>query len=339
MTDSISPLSRRELEDAITKYAPIIRVHPNEKYQMCSVEWFLKHVTLIDTNSPATAIVHPAVDQLPQGPQQGKRYYFTLEESGKGGNIATAKAYVHAFWQKDLSYTDIQFWFFSAYNGPGTARIATKAFGAVVHSGDVDLAPLGEHVGDWEYCTIRIENRTKEMIGIILSQHGSGIRYDRKGIEKFKMVNGTHPVVYSSRNGHANFASVDDNFTETRRYGPDFAQLEFDLLNTTADGGDSLDCSQKFEIISAEWITGPDAYTIPAWVNYPYRWGPEGTSTSMSTTTVANILKAAFGPIIVPVSDSIVTQLASSIIQVFVKDDINGAGAPCGQGPWTGHYD
>ena len=79
---------------------------------------------------------------------------------------------------------------------------------------------------------------------IILSEHGPGLKFDKDQIaQNFTLLNGTHPVVYASRNGHANFPGVRDNFTESRKFGPLIGQLTFHLLNTTADGGKSLDCS------------------------------------------------------------------------------------------------
>lgn len=143
------PLSRTELEAAIAKYGPILQVHPNEKYDICSVEWFLAHSTLVDSQDPASNIAHPFAIQLPQGPKQGSRYYLEIEDSVKTGNFSTGKAYVNALWKKDSTFTDIQFWFFNAYNGPGTAKFDSLVFNKVKNTGNVDLSPLGEHVGDW----------------------------------------------------------------------------------------------------------------------------------------------------------------------------------------------
>lgn len=276
------PLSRTELETAIAKYAPVIRYHPEEKYDLCSVEWFLSHCTLIDSNDKATPkttnIVHPTEAQLPQAPPEGKRFYFEVEDSAKPGDFSTAKAYVNALWLKDKSYTDIQFWLFNAYNGHGTARFDSLVLNKVKHEGDIDLSPLGEHWADWEYVAIRVDNATKEMIGIMLSAHGKNIFYDKAAIDpQFKFVNGTHPIVYSSLNGHANFPSTGPNFTENRKILGTPLGLEFNLLNTTADGGKSFECVKKYEVVAADWLKDtPDAYSVPLWVGYPYRWGPEG---------------------------------------------------------------
>jgi hypothetical protein len=94
---------------------------------------------------------------------------------------------------------------------------------------------------------------TKEMIGIVLSEHGANVLHDKCDIPKlFKFVNGTHPVVYSSLNGHANFPAIGTNFTEHRKVLGIPIGLEFNLLNCTADGGLSLDCSKKYQVVAAD---------------------------------------------------------------------------------------
>jgi hypothetical protein len=141
-------LSRKTIEAAIQKYGPIIFTHPEDQYLPCSVEWFLAHCTLVDSKAPGSKTVHPLETQLPTGTKEGTRWFLDIEDSVKPGNMATAKAYVNAFWDGKLPYTDLQFWIFSAYNGHGTAKFDSLVFNKVERTGNVNLAPLGEHVGD-----------------------------------------------------------------------------------------------------------------------------------------------------------------------------------------------
>jgi hypothetical protein len=91
------PLTLSAIQAAIAKYGPILQIHPDEKYNLCSIEWFLTHCTLIDSKTPANNITHPLETQLPHGPKDGTRYYLNIEDSVKPGNFSTAKAYVNAF--------------------------------------------------------------------------------------------------------------------------------------------------------------------------------------------------------------------------------------------------
>jgi Vacuolar protein sorting-associated protein 62 len=109
-------LSEQDLRHAIETYGPVLKFHPNEIYNLCSIEAFLQHATLHDKNTGAE-INHPTVAQLPTGTNNDGRYWLILEDGYKGGDLATAKAYVHAYWRPGMSWTDLQFWFFYAYNG------------------------------------------------------------------------------------------------------------------------------------------------------------------------------------------------------------------------------
>jgi len=335
----VPPLTRAELEQAIQTYGPVLQLHPDEIYNNTSIEYFLQHSSLVDTKT-GVIINHPTSDQLPQGGDD-HQYYLKLEDAAKGGDFSQAKAYVHAYWEPGMTYTDLQFWLFSAYNGPGTAHINGLIFDTIANTGDVNLAPMGEHFGDWECVMIRVDNKTKTMTNIWLSQHSSGQMYDQSQIATtFKMARNTHPIVYSSRNGHANYPSADKNYTEHRKY-PDPGipvGVEFFLRNDTADGGKSLDCSANYQVMTADWLRGADAYPVAKWVTYPFRWGPEGTTTNLSSDAVVNIVLAAAGPLAIFLPGFALTIIASQILPFFVTDDVNGPGAPITKDTWKGKY-
>jgi hypothetical protein len=341
MALAAAPLSRAHIEAAIQKYGPILQIHPDEKYLPCSAEWYLNYCTLLDSKNPNSKVLHPLGTQLPPGPKDGTRFSLSVDDAAKPGNLSTAKAYVNALWKSGLTYTDLQFWVFSGFNGHGTARFDSLVLTKVKHEGDVDLTPMGEHWADWEYVGLRIDNTTQELVGIILSEHGKNIIFDKAAIAKqFKMSNGTHPIVYSSLNGHANFPSAGPNFTEDHKVLGTPAGLEFNLVNACADGGKQLDMSISHELVNAEYLKGtPDEVVSPAWVQYPYRWGPEGTVIHMSTKTLGDFIKVALGEKgNDPLLQTPIILLASELLHVFVKADINGAGAPMGQSPWVGNY-
>jgi hypothetical protein len=332
-----APLTEQQLRTAIATYGPVLRFHPAEQYKMCSVEWFLQHATLHDKKT-GSDIRHPTVAQLPTEPEEAGRYWLVLDDGAKGGNPSTAKGYVHALWTPSHDYTDLQFWFFYAYNGPGTAHVNGLVMDTIVHTGNVDLAPLGEHFGDWECCMVRIDNNTKQPIGIWLSQHSSGQYFNASELNQFARVNGQQFVVYASRNGHAVYPQPGSNYTEHYKIPPGGipAALEFFLRNDTAAGGQSLDCGKLYEIVSADWL---EPQIAPAqWLRYPYRWGPEGTTTHMSPGTVSNILNAGIGPLGILVPGFVVVEMAGLLLPLFVKDDVNGPSGPKQKSTWVGEY-
>jgi hypothetical protein len=325
-------LSEADVRKAIETYGPVLRFHPDEQYLMCSIDAFLAHAKLHDGKTH-TDIDHPVAAQLPTGPEEKGRYWLILEDSFKGGDPSGAKAYVHAYWKPGLDYTDLQFWFFYAYNGPGTAHINGLIMDTIAHTGDPSLAPLGEHYGDWECFMVRIDNESKKPIGVWLSQHSSGQMFEPNDLNQLQRK-GDQFVVYASRNGHAVYPAASANYTEYRKY-PDPAYpagIEFRLRNDTKEGGSSLDCAQHYELISADWLR---TITEPPWLLYPYRWGPEGTKVELSAETCGNILQAAMGW--VPFKP-VVEYLAAYIVAYFETEDLNGPSGPKMKDTWTGGY-
>lgn len=334
-------LNKAELEELIAKYGPILKLHKDEIYDNSSVEWFLEHCSLVDSKS-GTSLSHPEVNDLPQVGYEAGRYWLELEAGAKRGDFSTAKAYVRARWTQGMTYTDLQFWFFSPYNGPGRAHLNSLLWDTVAHSGNVDLAPFGEHFGDWECCIIRVDNKGKHVLEIILSQHGVSVPFKGSEIPKsFQLVGGSHPVIYSSLNGHALYASVAEHRTEYQKrdgwtYPLTWVGIEFWLLNVTSEDGKTLDCSKNYKVISADFLEEEEAYDEPGWVDYPYRWGPEGTVTKLNTKTVSQALRAGLGFLSMTTPGFLVDLLASAILPHFVHKGLNGPVAPIRQKMWNG---
>lgn len=333
ITTTAKPLTLDQLHHAIGLYGPILNLHPDEEFLNTSVEDFLSHCTLVDKKSK-TKVKAPTVDSLPQKGGDSQ-YYLDLDPQGAKGDFSTAKAYVRAFWQSGMPYTDIQFWFFNAYNGPGSLHVSGLLMDSIKHSGDINVKPLGEHVGDWEMSMIRVDNTTMKINSIWLSQHAKGSFYTNEQVDRAFAFQGTQPIIYSSRNGHANFAQPGPNPTEQRRIGGIPAGVEFFVRNDCAASNRKLDCSKQYELVAAEWLNVKQ----PAWVTYPFRWGPEGTSTHLSPVAVAQIVQDVAGAELsefLPVA--VVTVLAGEILPHFVKGDINGPNPPIRHGTWMGVY-
>lgn len=329
------PMSVSDIGGLITAFGPLIHLHPDEQYKMCSLEWFLQHATLHDATT-GTTINQPTFSQLPQtmDPANPKRYYLTLPELAKFGQMSTATAYVHAL--VTFAYTDLQFWFFYAYNGPGTAHAKSLFLDTTVTSGDPSLRPLGEHWGDWEVAVIRIDSRTKQPIGVWLSQHDSGAWFDESQIPSLER-SGTQFVFYASRNGHAIYPTADSNYTEHFKLTYFPYGIEFWLRNDTALGSSTLDASKNAQIVATDAVFGAPAQAV--WLSYPYRWGPANTESYLSVDRINEILYDAFGFLSLPLAMFGVTTVAASLLPLFYKDDVNGPEGPMTKtAKWGGNY-
>jgi len=319
---SVDPLTEKEIKEAIARFGPILKFHPRERYLMCSVEWFLEHSQLHDDKT-GKVISKPTVAQLPTGSKENGRYWLTLDGSAKGGDLSTARAYVRAYAPLNQDYTDLQFYFFYAYNGPGTLHLFT-----LLSTGNADLKPLGEHFGDWETCVLRIDNATRSLLGVWLSQHDSGQWFEGAQLEKFSRHN-EQIIVYSSFNGHANYLSVGQNPTHEGDYGV----VSWFLRNDTDEGGRSLDCAVRYDLVSALSVTEP------RWLDYPYRWGPEHTHTEITQEQAYQIVRVALGKLSALVPEDIAGPVVAQIITSFKTDDLNGPEGPKQKDAWLGKYD
>ncbi|KAJ9604167.1 hypothetical protein H2200_011001 [Cladophialophora chaetospira] len=338
ISTTAKPLTLDQIKTLIGKYGPILNLHPNEKYFNTSVEDFLGHSELIEVidkkGKKTRSLGTPTPTSLPQAGKDSQ-YYLRLAEDGKKGDLESAKAYVRASWQPGMPYTDLQFWFFNAYNGPGTLHIDGLIMDSITSSGDINMAPLGEHVGDWEMSMVRVNNTTLNLDSIWLSQHSRGQFFTGDQLERTFKFQGTQPIIFASLNGHANFARAGSNPTEFRKIGGIPAGFDFFVRNDTALSNFKLDCSKKYELVSADFLD----IKPPAWLTYPFRWGPEGTSTHITPTAVAEIVQAAAGNELskfLPLAAGVI--LAGEILPHFVKGDINGPTSPSRHGSWMGTY-
>jgi hypothetical protein len=338
ISTTAKPLTLEQIKTLIEKYGPVVNLHPDEKFFNTSVEDFLNHselIEVIDKKAKKTkSLGKPTVASLPQTGKDSQ-YYLKLKDDGKKGDFSAAKAYVRAFWQPGMPYTDLQFWLFNAYNGPGTLHIDGLIMDSITSSGDINLSPLGEHVGDWEMCMIRVNNMTLSLDSIWLSQHAKGQFFTGDLIEHAFAFQGTQPIIFSSRNGHANFSRAGSNPTEFRKIGGIPAGFDFFIRNDTAVSNYKLDCSKKYELVSADFV----GVKSPSWLTYPFRWGPEGTSTHITPGAVAEIVEAAAGDELtkfLPFAAGVI--LAGEILPHFVKGDINGPTPPSRHGSWMGIY-
>jgi hypothetical protein len=340
------PLTLDQIKAAIAKYGPILTLHPEETYLNTSVEEFLANCELIEVVDVVKKAGKKEVKTKSRGvtlaanlPQSGKdgQYYLQLKDLGKRGDFAKAKAYVHAFWQPGMPYTDIQFWFFNSYNGPGTLHIDGLVMDSITSKGDINVAPLGEHVGDWEMCMIRVNNTTQQLDAMWLSEHAKGHFVTADQLHLALDFQGTQPIIYSAKNGHGNFPRPGPNPTEFRKIGGIPVGFDFFIRNDCAASARKINCATNYELVSADFLD--NKVTEPKWLTYPFRWGPEGTTTHITPGAVADIVQTVAGDDLakfLPFAGASI--IAGEILQHFIKGDINGPTSPKKHGSWMGIY-
>jgi hypothetical protein len=198
------------------------------------------------------------------------RYYLRIDDSLKPGNLDRAKALVRVRpW--DWLFTDFQFWFFYPFNGPGRAEVCASGNWCDIQFFD----ELGRHYGDWECVTLRVDNRTDELISVYMSRHAGGQWITRgNNFEQILQFDGTHPQVYAAVHSHAHY-STPGAHDYYRAWEKDyfFGTASVDLRDLTDGDGPvfSTYLPGKYLIISSALPGYP--VTEPEWLQFPGRWG------------------------------------------------------------------
>jgi hypothetical protein len=246
--DRADALTADEVHAIIAKSGPLLRLHPEESYLPTSPETFLAAAT-----------------------RSGD--YLTAEQSVLGGDLAAAEAYVFANYVCS-QYTDLQFVFFYAYNGPPSIQVQLWVANGGSFLGsrtqDFDGLNCGQHQGDWEHVTLRVDNRLKTVVAVGYDSHGDTDWHAPPPDGQVQC--------YASLNMHACYP-VPGEFLQLATWqalkesGVDIEVRAYSR-NLCADGGKTLDGATRYTIVAYNFLTGLET---PVWLGPDYadvRWGP-----------------------------------------------------------------
>ena len=285
------PLSLGLLHEMIRRHAPVIRFHPDEPYFPATVEWYLARCLLIDGATGAVLARHPAAADLPRGPagpDELQRYWLTLDPALAGpalepelsppgdprrGNLAEARAYVRALHDPALGHTDLQFWMFYPYDGPGLVRLRPRLLGALRADATFSLWPGGMHEADWELAVIRIDHATLQPIAAFLSQHQNGDQHvGAEAVAALEREENGQIRVHASLFGHASYAHPQERKLAYFKRSLALAGLEAGLIDRV-EPGLAWDLSRPANhlLISTSW--SDPLVSEPAWLEFAWRWG------------------------------------------------------------------
>ncbi len=283
------PLTAALLRQIIERHAPVIRFHPDEPYFPSSVEWYLARSLLIDGATGAVVARHPAATDLPKGPaatDQLQRYWLTLDPALAGpalepelappddprrGDLAGAPAYVRALHDPAKGHTDLQFWMFYPYDGPGLARVRPRFLGALRTDQTLSLWPAGMHEADWELAVIRIDHATLQPVAAFLSQHQNGDQHvGKEAVAALEREPDGRIRLHASLFGHASYAHPQDRKLVYFKRSLGLVGIELALIDRVEPGA-AWDLSQNHQVIST---SRHDPQFPPApWLDYAWRWG------------------------------------------------------------------
>ena len=325
------PLGEADVREMIERFGPVLYLHPGEKYRLANPEDILDNSKLcygmvnkgdlsgnwdnrtgydkfrIDhrgeiPNIAASTLINQVNNLLakvkPEFPYNNSSdfdYWIEYSDAHISGYTLSAKALVRVLPVNvgSSELTEIQFWFYYPFNGPGHLwyRLASGiGLGEIRKTGfrgptEEDLVRYGRHHGDWENVSLLIRNSSKELVMVAMSRHGSVAYFepgDSDGVwrnkdkpeEKLGFEQDGHPRVYSAINSHAIYNRENDHWITKRAFSQSYVvgTVSADIVDRTKRG-------EKFEA----WK--PARYRIvkstlpeyevaaPDWSSFEGRWG------------------------------------------------------------------
>ena len=283
----------------IQQYAPTIYLHPDDNNHPMAVEEFLSENSMLDqsgnilksgltpadlaTYSSSTNYLRFTNNTFPTASNEFESGDAIVPGASAGTGQSNAPVYVKTI--DSGSYIDLKYYMFYGINGFQTFQ-AGIIVDFVTRPYLFDWANFALHEGDWEHVTVRISEDTTKLLGVFYSQHGKAIWVPNPALD------GTHPVVYSAWNSHANFPTagieIDDVILNSPGVIP-LSWIKVANITTNTSGGTIVTYHQPNPfypngITWAPWqntsqLVLLDGNTEAApWLAFNGNWGPSWTT-------------------------------------------------------------
>ncbi|MEA2623874.1 MAG: hypothetical protein QOH61_2784, partial [Chloroflexota bacterium] len=184
----------------VADYAPVVQFHPDEVYLPCSIEYLLEGATLVTPSGPVSNPT--AADLYANRALATDQAHVEISASQFSGQpINSAPCYVCVETPPgNLGTTvDLNFFFLFAYNGPQGAVVQPGGFPCL-------LPTFGEHQGDIEGVTVRLDAPQGNIVWVRYEAHGdSTFVTPANGLS---LVPGTsRPMVWCGLGSHATYST------------------------------------------------------------------------------------------------------------------------------------
>lgn len=252
------------------RYCPIVHLSSHEQYRPTSIDEYLSQVSLYDKNGHVVT-KYPEVNQEIISTAQPDDYLQIENRDVRHGNLSIAPFYVR-FTKVGTNneYFDIEYWFFYAFNGPSSIGVRLD-IGHKRPTLRAQIPPFGEHQGDWEHVTVRINAQTSELFAIYTAEHGWGTWHWPNKIP----MSGTRPIVYSAVNSHATYTHIGKEMIKSKKLGVKEFGFVIGLIDSTDENGlkwDPLDDGAGVNVASVN-VDGL-SFQPQLWTKFHGHWGP-----------------------------------------------------------------
>jgi hypothetical protein len=287
---SSPPLGEPEVSALIATSAPVVRLHPWEQYlpddpervlDAAKLEWALVRnegvycsSSAVCSPGPPEGQYHEHLDEMttsastlmddvayveqefkPNSPYDDDpdfRIWLGIPQAVIHGDLTSTKPVVHLRPRGPL--TEIQFWYFYPFNGPGRLRICWE------HCEYEQFDESGRHWGDWEMVSLLVDNISQSIVATGMSHHGNVEWVQYAHVEKYN--NGVRPLVFSALNSHAHYRHAGEHYYAVVWHRGSIRATTYDLTGHGA-----------LVTVSDYYLVSDDAGLSPAWLEFPYRWG------------------------------------------------------------------
>ena len=283
----------------IQKYAPTIYLHPYDNHHPMAVEGFLSESSMLDqagntlkagltpsdlaTYSSATNHLRFTNNVFPTEGNDFETGEPIVPGTAAGWGKSNAPVYVKTI--DAGAYIDLKFYMFYAING-----FQTFQAGIIVNFKTqpylFDWANFALHQGDWEHVTVRISKDTTKLLGVFYSQHGKAQWVANPSLD------GTHPIVYSAWDSHANYPTADIFIDSVILNSPGIIPLSWiKVANiTTHTAGGTISAYHQpspYYPNGITWAPWQDTNQLvlldgnpatAAWLAFNGQWGPQWTT-------------------------------------------------------------
>ncbi|MDX1933446.1 MAG: Vps62-related protein [Capsulimonadales bacterium] len=196
----------------VYRYAPSVRLHSYDNHRPAAIEAFLNSCVLKAANG---AQLKDAPTVLDLGLYNASGNYLSPKwpipaapNDYVTGDAPVSVSGSTAYWNSPFyvrcydfpAHVDFKYAFFYPFNGFQTFRadILTGFFRRTDRN--FIWGNFARHVGDWEHVTVRLNKSMTQVLGVWYSQHGDSQYVTNPSFS------GTHPIVYSALDSHANYA-------------------------------------------------------------------------------------------------------------------------------------
>jgi hypothetical protein len=253
------------VDKVVQVLGPLVYLAQGETYKPSSFDWYLNRVALKNSKlqtikatgsvTPQDLADHPEANNF-LDPNGDKKTYAGIDL--QNGTVV-APMYINFKVAQDEKSATMQTIYFYPFNG---ATPFLKFWKPLVY--DVFGKSVGDHEADLERTTFNliydVQKEDWRIVSGYYSHHGSGILVDAKNIS----FENTHPIVYSSKYGHASY--------------PDHFYLNFEA-DTTSQGA-RWEGWNQYEILDR---SNPSA--AQKWIEYAGRLGVDKKQNLLSEGT------------------------------------------------------